>query len=229
MKLMLIEDRLSRMEKYQHSDIKENSLVDIITGKDFDALLNSLKLHETGKLKNYGCIAAHRTALPDVIRESLKEFCEKYRKPLIFFSGGISSSVFKEIPFSFLNINSKDFYSANFDLFIEDMNVSKLPNLLILQFGIKWKLSLLLKLRNTISLYVSRKIMIIENIDALNNQTIVNRFKMVRDLQLSDNIINDLISDNEGLEFLKNPYYAFTEVDIKTLKKTVDSLIYENT
>ena len=76
---------------------------------------------------------------------------------MIFFSGGITSSVLKDLDFPFLHINSKEFYSENLKLFIEAFEESNAVNLLVLQFGKKWKLSLLLNLRNNIAVALNKE------------------------------------------------------------------------
>src|SRR5690606_31481224 len=118
--------------------------VSIITGTEFDNLILALQSKDTDSLDKYDCIASHRSALSNEIRDSIKEYCKIKKTPLIFFSGGITSSVFKDIDFPFLHINSKDFYSLNLKLFIDDCEVNNGINLFILQFGKRWKLSLLL-------------------------------------------------------------------------------------
>lgn len=227
MKFMLIEDRISRMEKY-NSSIVNIPQVDIYTGNNFEVLINSLKNNDTTILDNYVCIAAHRTALPDKIRESLKDYCMTKDKPLIFFSGGISASVLKDNPFPFLNLNSKDFYSGNFNLFCEVLEDLGMPNLLILQFGVKWKLSLLLNLRNLISVHMNRRVLVEKSIDGFENKKLVDELSMVRDLQLSKLLIKDLISENDSLVFLKNPYESINEDKLKILKRSVDNLIFNS-
>lgn len=224
---MLIEDRISRMEKY-NSSIVNISQVDIFTGNNFEVLINSLKNNDTTSIDNYACIAAHRTALPDKIRESLKDYCKMKNKPLIFFSGGISASVLKDNPFPFLNLNSKDFYSDNFNLFCVALKNLGIPNLLILQFGVKWKLSLLLNLRNLISVHMNRRVLVNESIDGFENKKLVDELSMVRDLQLSNLLIKDLISENDSLVFLKNQYESIDEDKLKILKRSVDNLIFNS-
>jgi len=138
MKIAIIEDRIARLEQYTDFELKKCKSVSIITSLDFDNLLVSLKNNDTKPLDQYECIASHRSALSIDIRDTLKEYCRIKRKPLIFFSGGITSSVLKDLEFPFLHINSKEFYAENLKMFIEACEESNTVNLLVLQFGKKW-------------------------------------------------------------------------------------------
>ena len=109
MKIVIIEDRIGRLEKFTEFDIKKYETIKIITGIEFDNLLQSLEGKDTSVLDEFSCVASHRSALSNEIRDVIKNYCKAQKKPLIFFSGGITSSVFKDLPFPFLHINSKDF------------------------------------------------------------------------------------------------------------------------
>src|SRR5688572_15225293 len=133
MKLVILEDRIGRLKNFVEFDLENCPEVDIFTGSRFDNLLLQLENNNTDSLDKYGCVASHRSALSNEIRDVLKEYCRKNSKPLIFFSGGISTSVFKDISFPFLHINSKDFYSANLKAFLEHLRLTNVINLLIIQ------------------------------------------------------------------------------------------------
>ena len=90
MKIAIIEDRIARLDQYTDFELKKCKSVSIITSLDFDNLLVSLKNNDTKPLDQYECIASHRSALSNDIRDTLKEYCRIKRKPLIFFSGGIT-------------------------------------------------------------------------------------------------------------------------------------------
>jgi hypothetical protein len=225
MKIAIIEDRIPRLEQYTDFDLKKNKSVSIITGVEFDNLIDSLKRSDTRKLDRYECIASHRSALSNDVRDALKEYCRKNKKPLIFFSGGITSSVLKDDEFPFLHINSKEFYSDKLKLFIEVFEEHNKVNLLVIQFGKKWKLSLLLNLRNNIAV-------------SLNKQELKSKFpdfeiedseiiKRVRDLQINSAIKADLLQEKTENIFSGNDLSPVSLEQIQNIKYVLDRLINE--
>ncbi|MFD2865474.1 hypothetical protein [Mucilaginibacter antarcticus] len=176
MKLLLVEDRISRMEQFSNIDISKIANIDIITDKPFDNLILELDQKKHEVFDKYDCLMIHRSALTNLQRDIVKNHCELKNKPLVFFSGGITASLYNDKRFSFLNINSKDFYSPNFKLFTDEINASSKINLLTLQFGAKWKLNLLLSLRNEV-----------------NTRIQLSTIKRVRDLQINNMIKNELV------------------------------------
>ncbi|MBK6889863.1 MAG: hypothetical protein IPN25_07955 [Sphingobacteriales bacterium] len=113
MKIAIIEDKTNRLEKCTNFELAAYQSVKIITGGGFDHFLNSLEQRDTNSLAEFDCIAAHRSAMSNEIRDTVKDYCKTNNKPLVFFSGGITASVLKDNEFPFLLINSKDFYSKN--------------------------------------------------------------------------------------------------------------------
>lgn len=224
MKIAIIEDRISRLDQYAEFDLKTRKTVSIITGTEFDNLILALQSKDTDSLDKYDCIASHRSALSNEIRDSIKEYCKIKKTPLIFFSGGITSSVFKDIDFPFLHINSKDFYSLNLKLFIDDCEVNNGINLFILQFGKRWKLSLLLNLRNNIA--VAQNKLLLKNAKPDIEMADGELIKRVRDLQINSLIKVDINEKTNG--FLSgNEYASITEENIQEVKSVISHLINE--
>lgn len=225
MKIAIIEDRIGRLEQYAEFDLKSCNAVSIISGSEFDSLNLALNAKDTNALDQYDCIASHRSALSNEIRDIIKEYCKSKNKPLIFFSGGITSSVFKDIDFPFLHINSKDFYSSNLKLFIANCEGNNAINLLILQFGKRWKLSLLLNLRNNIA--------VAQNKQAFKNESpeieIDDRelIKRVRDLQINSLIKPDLINEKTNGILSDNDIATITAEQIQEVKSVINRLINE--
>lgn len=227
MKLALIEDRIGRLEQYTESDLKNCKIVSIITGPEFDRLILSLGSKDTNALDEYDCIASHRSALSNEIRDVIKEYCKSKKKPLIFFSGGITSSVFKDIHFPFLHINSKDFYSSNLNLFINNCEENNTINLQILQFGKRWKLSLLLNLRNNIAVAQNKQTLKNESPQIeIDDRELINR---VRDLQINFLIKADLINEKTNDILSGNDLAKITEEQIQNVKSVINRLINEMT
>lgn len=225
MKIAIIEDRIARLEQYTDFDLKKSKSVTIITGIEFDNLIDSLKSNDTRKLDQYECIASHRSALSNEVRDTLKEYCRKNKKPLIFFSGGITSSVLKDVEFPFLHINSKEFYSENLKLFIEACEEQNIVNLLLLQFGKKWKLSLLLNLRNNIAVSLNKQELKAKLKDVeIDDSELIKR---VRDLQINSAIKADLLHEKTEDIFSGDDLRPISIGQIQHIKYVLDRLINE--
>lgn len=225
MKIAIVEDRIARLEQYTDFDLKKSKSVTIITGIEFDNLIDSLKSSDTSKLDQYECIASHRSALSNQVRDTLKEYCRNNKKPLIFFSGGITSSVLKDVEFPFLHINSKEFYSENLKLFIEACEEQNTLNLLLLQFGKKWKLSLLLNLRNNIAVSLNKQELKakLQDVEIDDSELI----KRVRDLQINSAIKFDLLQEKNENVFSGDDLSPVSFEQIQNIKYVLDILINE--
>ena len=225
MKIAIIEDRIARLDQYTDFELKKCKSVSIITSLDFDNLLVSLKNNDTKPLDQYECIASHRSALSNDIRDTLKEYCRIKRKPLIFFSGGITSSVLKDLDFPFLHINSKEFYAENLKMFIEACEESNTVNLLVLQFGKKWKLSLLLNLRNNIAVALNKKALKLQFPDSeIDDSELIKR---VRDLQINSAIKADLVNEKANVIFLGDDLTQVSYDQVQDIKYVIDRVINE--
>lgn len=223
MKIAIVEDRIGRLEQYTDFELKNCKSVTIITGLEFDNLIRSLKSNDTVPLDQYECIASHRSALSNEIRDTLKEYCRIKRKPLIFFSGGITSSVLKDLEFPFLHINSKEFYSENLKMFIEACEESNIINLLVLQFGKKWKLSLLLNLRNNIAMALNKEAIKAQFPDVeIDDSELIKR---VRDLNINTAIKADLVNEKTEIIFSGDDLSLVTYEQIQDIKYVIDRLI----
>ncbi len=223
MKIAIIEDRLGRLEQFVEFDLQNCKEVTIISGSDFDKLIIALEAKTTEVLNQYDCIASHRSALSNEIRDILKEYCMSNKKPLIFFSGGITSSVFKDVDFPFLHINSKDFYSLNLKLFIDACQLNNDINLLILQFGNRWKLSLLLNLRNRIAVAQNK-----QNLKNSNNSIefdITELVRRVRDLQINLRIKPDLINEKTKDLLSGDDALPISHEQVSVIKSVINHLI----
>lgn len=225
MKIAIIEDRIARLEQYTDFELKKCKSVTIITGLEFDNLISSLKSNDTKPLDQYECIASHRSALSNEVRDVLKEYCRIKRKPLIFFSGGITSSVLKDLDYPFLHINSKEFYSENLKMFIEACEESNTVNLLVLQFGKKWKLSLLLNLRNNIAVALNKEALKVQFPDyEIDDSELIKR---VRDLQINTAIKTDFVNEKTEVLFSGDDLTPVSYDQVQDIKYVLDSLINE--
>jgi len=148
-KILIIEDRTQRQELFlQKTGINISrsryDFVDNKVGKEYTNIKEKL-LKDISFLYDYDVIVSHRSAFDKdngKILDLIKDYCEKNQKYLILFSGGISTSYYTKTPYELLALNSKDFYSKNLELFLEEVKTNNNVNLLLLAFGEKWKLNL---------------------------------------------------------------------------------------
>jgi hypothetical protein len=208
--LAIFEDRPGRMERMAVFDLHKRPEVRIFTGPDLTSIEQGFQTGEAKVLTEFTCIAAHRSALKEQSIAALKDFCKTNSKPLIFFSGNITSGIFLNPGYPFLLINSKDFYSGNLQLFIEASIGGQKLNLLILQFGRRWKLSLLLDLRNRVVVAVNRGGVI-----------------RLSELNINPLIMTDLIDDSIRGLLTGNPYGAISPGQIEMLLARINHLINE--
>lgn len=212
MKIGLLEDRLSRMVQFSHFDLSKEIAIEIITDSDLVLLLKSIEAGNFDRLDLYSCIILHRSALSNPQRDAVKSYCHKHQKPLVYFSGGISTSTYNDDLFPFLNINSKDLYSGSLRLFIDDLEKTKKINLLVLQFGSKWILNLLLSFRDRLN-----------RLEQLENQTVIR----VTNIDIN-NFIKDILVNDHNLEWLLDSYETVTNEHLTQMRKIVDSIIIDS-
>ena len=181
MKILLIEDRPERQKQFLKKtgiDIVSYRFIDNKTENEYKSLKNEL-LVNISILEEYDIIISHRSAFGidnAKIIDAIKNYCETNKKYLILFSGGISTSYYTKTPYEYLSLNSKDFYSDNLKLFLDNIQKNNDINLLLLTFGEQWELNLILNIfekLNTVN-YDD-----IDDYDALNdkiNITSIDRF-----------------------------------------------------
>lgn len=207
MKIALVEDRIGRMEKFIVFDIKSIENIQIITETDLSDLKIDLDQAITSRLDIFDCLVFHRSALTNTQREIIKTYCKTNKKPLVFFSGGISSSFYNDSTFPYLHINSRDLYSNNLKMLSDYSIEQNSINLLILQYGAKWKTNQLLIIKENLNLIFY-----------------LNKIKRITDLNIPKNQIKDF-----ELDWLdKGDFSEISEEQIKQFKTTLNNLIYES-
>jgi|GEM_PF-4150099 len=149
MKILLIENRIERLEKF--SKIKEYKIIDIYTGEKIKKLKEKIAENNLESLNSYSAMMLHSSYFTQSERSKIKNYCQNNKYPLVFFSGGISQATYDSKKFPFLNIGVKDFYSEKLIQFIQHTEQTGTIELRLLQFGPEWKLSLLYDLRNNLS------------------------------------------------------------------------------
>jgi len=158
MKIMLIDDRTIRQTRFTEEtgiDLNTpNSILDNYSAKKYDELLLEFRNNNYTRLNNYDVIITHRSAFDNInstVLDELKKVCadEDKKKSLVFFSGGISSTTYLKMPFEFLLINSKTFYSENIEQYINEPK-----NILQLAYGKKYNIAIMLNILEKINLFV---------------------------------------------------------------------------
>ncbi|WP_027388792.1 hypothetical protein [Chryseobacterium gregarium] len=204
--ILLIEDRINRKEQYIKFDLDEYTNVDLTTGENLTNILNDITHKNFLQLEQYKCLIFHASALSNIQKSNLKAFCQKNKKSLVFFSGGISTSYYNDNLYPFLSINSKIFYSHNLKKFLNENQINGQINLLILQYGERWLLSSLLNLRNNLI-----------KTQEESGKILVNELK-----------INDYTSEKINIDWLSDKGKSLNELEMKELKNKIDLLIFES-
>ena len=152
-KILLIEDRVERQEKFsEETGINLNEYSDFLDNLIEIDLLN---------LDQYSTIIVHRSAFgnrQDNVLDQLKSYCADTKTNLVFFSGGITSTYYSKTKYEFLLLNSKAFYSSNLKVFLELVKEEGYPNLLLLGYGRNWKINLMLNTLEKINLFITNNI-----------------------------------------------------------------------
>ncbi len=207
-KVLLIEDRTERQLLFMNeTKIDLNSYSDIlenVTAEKYEKLFAELK-DGSFNFNNYRAIIVHKSAFSDdnkMILHTIRSYCKEHEKPLILFSGGISANYYDKTEYEIMEINSKDFYSDNLKLFLD--NIEQM-NLLILSYGANWKLNILLNTIEKINNFMGSN----EDEDILFEE-----FVNFVHLQLLDNLDFDYYSPE-----LENGW-----TDINEIQKIADSV-----
>lgn len=150
MKIILIEDRIIRKELFlerSEIDLSQYGFLKEISAQELKQLKHDINFgKDLSFLSEFDLIITHKSAFS----LNQQDVLSSMGKSIVYFSGGISQSFYLEYPFPCLHINSSDFYSENLIVFLNNIKDNGQIEMLILQFGIKWKLNLLLSTRDKI-------------------------------------------------------------------------------
>lgn len=185
-KIFILEDRVQRKNQYLNDSTKglmaklEKSCSLHFSNQEEN---EKVKRGEFNILNDYSLLAFHRSALtPKLLDEIVKEFSRN--KDIVFFSGGISQSVFsKNGDFSMAHINSKEFYSQSAVLFFEKYCKGLFEHFSEMVYGSKWKLNLML---------VYRYKLISNNVDRIFEETLPDSIKSLNFEELTKEIHKEL-------------------------------------
>lgn len=202
MKIILIEDRIVRKELFMDRsqiDLSKYSFLKEITAEEFKLVKSSVKNGDISFFEDYYLIITHKSAF--TLNE--QDILASIGKSIIYFSGGISQSFYLEYPFPCLHINSSEFYSTNLIDFLNYINETGEIEMLILQFGTKWKLNLLLNTRHKL------KQLLYKNVE---NELYPEDFDGV----FNDKLLSILVSNQlkDGISKLQKNGLMWSEVNV---------------
>ena len=161
-KILLIEDRKTRQHGFlnninldlnSYSDVLENKI-----GEEYKKFYEKIKI-DNFDFSEYILVISHKNAFngdtQKVIFNITKE-CKDKNIPMVLFSGGVSCSSYrKDDQEEILELDSKDFYSKNLELFLKNYQDSEKIELQILNYGDKWKLNIILNIIEKINIFIS--------------------------------------------------------------------------
>jgi len=152
MKILLLEDRPERQKKFISDKIKSWENI-FISGQIFMPEVNDCKviieqinnysfaLNQTFKL-----LIVHRSALKSSGISHLSSICKEKKIKLIYFSGGISQTIYNSQDFEQINLNSTDFYSDLLIPFLQNFITNDSISVLEI-FHTEWKISYMMLYR----------------------------------------------------------------------------------
>jgi hypothetical protein len=160
-KILLIEDRKERQQRFvNHTNIDLNEYSDTLenrTGQAYDEVYESFKKGEFN-FDDYVMVIVHKSAFNGDTQEVLygiENECKNRAIPLVLFSGGITANYYEEEKsFKKLELNSKDFYSQNLKMFLENYRENRNIELLMLSYGKRWKLDIVLNCMEKINIFI---------------------------------------------------------------------------
>lgn len=159
-KILLVEDRTQRQKLFMEDTkidlARYSSILDNFIDKKYDEFVVKIQ-DDNFELDNYDVIISHKSAFKDFnesILSKLENHCKENDKVLVLFSGGIDANYYlKDDNFELIELNSKTFYSEFLKLFLEDVQDGNLHPL-ILCYGTKWKLNIVLNILEKLNLYI---------------------------------------------------------------------------
>jgi hypothetical protein len=160
-KILLIEDRKERQQRFvNHTNVDLNEYSDMLENKIGQAYDEVYEFFKKGEFDfdDYVMVIVHKSAFNGDTQEVLygiENECKNRAIPLVLFSGGITANYYEEEKsFKKLELNSKDFYSQNLKMFLENYRENSNIELLILSYGRRWKLDIVLNCMEKINIFI---------------------------------------------------------------------------
>lgn len=152
MKVIFLEDRPDRQKQFLPNKSEDVQRIKSIEGvfmpevNECKTIIESINNESFSFDENIKLIIAHRSAISSKGISHLNNLCKSFKVKLIFFSGGISQTVYNKQNFEQINLNSTDFYSNLLIPFLENFIIDEKTSVLEV-FHKEWKLSYLLLYR----------------------------------------------------------------------------------
>jgi len=149
--ILFLEDRPGRQEQYLTTEdinnIQTIEGVEILLGDKCREMIEQLNNNDDSSLNEFTLLLIHRSALSQSGIHTVISHCKNKNKNLVFFSGGISQSLFSYENFPYLMLNSKDFYQHNLITFLRNYVDGKTKDITELIYGDKCEINLMLTYR----------------------------------------------------------------------------------
>lgn len=159
-KVLLLEDRLKRQETYisdANVDLQEyvdKNILDNKIGIEYTDITDSFEEFFKENVEKYNTIIVHESALKSIDKvDFLKEFCINNELSLVLFSGGVNFNSYSNEEHELVYLNSRDLYSKNFKLFLDEIENNGNFDLLLLLYGINYKKNILLSVFDNIDTF----------------------------------------------------------------------------
>ena len=158
-KVLLIDDRANRqIDLLKKEDIDISFFYEVLDNKikdEYNLFLKNME-DDSSFLSNYEVIIAHQSIFQCDEKKDLfakiKNNCKKYGCSLVLFSGGNENSYTNE-EYEELTVSSINLYSKNLVLFLNEFRNGN-KNVLILSYGKKWKLNIILNILEKITYFI---------------------------------------------------------------------------
>lgn len=158
-KVLLIDDRANRqIDLLKKADIDISFFYEVLDNKikdEYNLFLKNME-DDSSFLSNYEVIIAHQSIFQCDEKKDLfakiKNNCKKYGCSLVLFSGGNENSYTNE-EYEELTVSSINLYSKNLVLFLNEFRNGN-KNVLILSYGKKWKLNIILNILEKITYFI---------------------------------------------------------------------------
>jgi hypothetical protein len=182
-KAILLEDKVNRQENFSRkAGIELSSLKNlhnVAGGSEFSEHISRMGQNDFGGIEQYDALIIHRSVLSELQRNLFFEYAKRRSFPLVYFSGGSTSSTLSNKDgFPFLSIDSDLLYSSNLVEFMTEMNEGRIiPEILI--FGKSWLLNMILNLIRKVNSYINGNLgdrlpsrILLSKLPLLNNDSI---------------------------------------------------------
>jgi len=204
-KIAIIEDRYSRQLNFlEQNDINFDEYEDVVTNfveEDATNLLDDI-LKNNFNLDEFDYIICHKSVQYDasnnILISNLKNYCKKYQKTLILFSGGTSINFYDNNECEILELNSKTFYSHNLVLFLKATRNGN-EDILMLCYGKHWQENIVANILEKTNLFIFDVQSGIENVSNFQIDTNLTKTEH-KFYEPKENTLEEIIKFKQSLE-----------------------------